>query len=99
MAGPERNARMLLDEQPRLIVAFPDHFAPGSGGTSDMCPRGLLRQVPVWLVRGDSVQVGAWLQLGSWRIRRDERPFQVRPIDRELSDPTVTLRNYGRSNG
>lgn len=42
MAGPERNTRMLA-ENPRLIVAFHDHFDPASGGTSDMCLRGLLQ--------------------------------------------------------
>ncbi|MGW3811555.1 SLOG family protein [Micromonospora sp. NPDC005113] len=58
LAGPERNARMLLEEHPRLIVAFHDHLDPASGGTSDMCLRGLVAQVPVWLVPGEDPPVG-----------------------------------------
>lgn len=72
MAGPERNTRMLA-ERPRLIVAFHDHFDPASGGTSDMCLRGLLREVPVWLVPGQDADVGRWLQLGLFPRGRAER--------------------------
>ncbi|MFE4519099.1 hypothetical protein ACFRMQ_33485 [Kitasatospora sp. NPDC056783] len=54
---------MLLQERPRLIIAFHDHFSPDSGGTSDMRLRGLLRQVPVWLVPHEDVQQGMWLRL------------------------------------
>ncbi|MFF4305525.1 SLOG family protein [Streptomyces sp. NPDC001601] len=64
MAGPERNTRMLLEENPRLVIAFHDHFSPASGGTSDMCLRGLLQQVPVWLVPGEDVRRGMWLGPG-----------------------------------
>ncbi|MEU6285465.1 SLOG family protein [Streptomyces sp. NPDC047028] len=75
MAGPERNTRMLLQERPELVIAFHDHFVPASGGTSDMCLRALLRDVPVWLVPGRDVQVGAWLRAG---IFPDDRARRVR---------------------
>ncbi|MDJ0341756.1 SLOG family protein [Streptomyces sp. H10-C2] len=73
LAGPERNTRMLLDERPRLIIAFHDHFSPASGGTSDMCLRGLLKQLPVWLVPGENVQVGSWLKLSMFPADRQRR--------------------------
>ncbi|MFG3228638.1 SLOG family protein [Kitasatospora sp. NPDC048194] len=76
LAGPERNTRMLLTERPRLIVAFHDHFSPASGGTSDMCLRGLLSEVPVWLVPGPDVQVGAWLRVDMFPLARQRR-FQA----------------------
>jgi hypothetical protein len=72
-AGPERNTRMLLQERPRLIVAFHDHFAPTSGGTSDMALRGLLREVPVWLTPGEYPLVGRWLTLDLFPQRRTDR--------------------------
>jgi YspA, cpYpsA-related SLOG family len=62
-AGPERNTRMLLAERPWLIVAFHDWFDPRSGGTSDMCIKGLLAGVPVWLVPGPRLAEGRWLRL------------------------------------
>ncbi|MEV8248584.1 SLOG family protein [Streptomyces rochei] len=74
MAGPERNTRMLLQELPELVIAFHDHFVPASGGTSDMCLRAVLRDVPVWLVPGPDVQVGAWLGAA---IFPDERARRV----------------------
>lgn len=73
MAGPERNTRMLLEERPRLVIAFHDHFSPGSGGTSDMCLRGLVKQVPVWLVPGEDVQRGVWLKAGMFPDARQRR--------------------------
>jgi hypothetical protein len=69
LAGPERNTRMLA-ERPRLIVAFHSRFAPGSGGTSDMCLRGLLSDAPSWLVPGQGPDVGRWLSLEEFP-RRD----------------------------
>ncbi|UNR56314.1 DUF2493 domain-containing protein [Streptomyces sp. A10(2020)] len=72
-AGPERNTRMLLEEHPRLIVAFHDQFDPGSGGTSDMCLRGLLKDVPVWLVHGENPQAGAWLRLSAFPEKRADK--------------------------
>jgi len=77
MAGPERNTRMLLQDRPRLIIGFHDHFAPASGGTSDMALRGLLREVPVWLVPGADPLAGRWLTLDLFprqrvaRVRRE----------------------------
>jgi len=38
-------------------ICFHDHFDPATGGTSDMALRGLLREVPAWLVPG---QDSAW---------------------------------------
>jgi len=73
MAGPERNTRMLLEEHPRLIIAFHDHFDPGSGGTSDMCLRGLLKDVPVWLVPGEDPGTGRWLRLENFPQTRTDR--------------------------
>ncbi|MFD8050168.1 SLOG family protein [Streptomyces chartreusis] len=72
-AGPERNTRMLLQERPELVVAFHDRFDPARGGTSDMCLRALLDGVPVWLVPGSDVQVGAWLGLESFPHARTRR--------------------------
>jgi hypothetical protein len=64
LAGPERNARMLI-EDPRLIIAFHDNLNPRGrrGGTSGMCLLGLLVGVPVWLVPGPDPDVGEWLCL------------------------------------
>jgi hypothetical protein len=63
LAGPERNTRMLLQERPSLIICFHDHFDPASGGTSDMALRGLLWDVPVWLVPSEDAAAGRWLSL------------------------------------
>lgn len=41
-AGPRRNARMLHEEQPDLVVAF-----PGGKGTADMVRRAKAADVPV----------------------------------------------------
>ncbi|MEU3283378.1 hypothetical protein, partial [Streptomyces antibioticus] len=80
---------MLLEEHPRLVIAFHDHFAPGSGGTSDMCLRGLVRQVPVWLAPGEEVRKGMRLRLGMFpqgrqqRVRRElalGRRVRLRPV-------------------
>jgi hypothetical protein len=73
MAGPERNTRMLLQDKPQLVVAFHDHFETGSGGTSDMALRGLLRDVPVWLVPGEDLLVGRWLTLDLFPRQRVDR--------------------------
>ncbi|MGV9655241.1 SLOG family protein [Streptomyces sp. NPDC003554] len=73
MAGPERNTRMLLQERPELVIAFHDHFVPAGGGTSDMCLRALLSDVPVWLVPSRDVQVGAWLRPGIFPEERARR--------------------------
>ncbi|MEU0640486.1 MULTISPECIES: SLOG family protein [Streptomyces] len=73
MAGPERNTRMLLNEHPRLVVAFHDHFTPASGGTSDMALRAALSQVPVWLVPGPGVTVGTWVRNGIFPAGRTRR--------------------------
>ncbi|WP_159045395.1 SLOG family protein [Streptomyces sp. H036] len=73
MAGPERNTRMLLNEQPRLVIAFHDHFNPASGGTSDMALRAALSQVPVWLVPGPDVTVGTWMRPGIFPVDRSRR--------------------------
>jgi hypothetical protein len=63
----------MLAENPRLIVAFHDHFDPALGGTSDICLRGLQRDVPVWLVPGQDADVGRWLQSGLFPRGRTER--------------------------
>lgn len=90
MAGPERNTRMLLQERPRLIVAFHDHFVAGSGGTSDMCLRGLVTDVPVWLVTGMDPGTGAWLRLHmfpSSRVSRVRRELGADPDPPEMLGP------------
>jgi len=77
VAGHERNMRMLLQERPQLIVAFHDHFDAASGGTSDMCARALLQDVPAWLVPGENPSLGRWLRPGVFpsarlaRLRRE----------------------------
>jgi hypothetical protein len=73
LAGPERNVRILVEEQPRLIVAFHDRFEAASGGTSDMCLRGLLKGVPAWLVPGEDADAGHWLRLGMFPQSRADR--------------------------
>ncbi|MFB6753597.1 hypothetical protein ACFCX6_22065 [Streptomyces sp. NPDC056353] len=65
--------RMLLHERPGLVIAFHDHFNSRGGGTSDMCLRALLDEVPVWLVSGNDVERGTWLGLEIFprgRVRR-----------------------------
>jgi hypothetical protein len=86
MAGPERNTRMLLQEHPRLIVAFHDHFDGESGGTSDMCLRGLLKSVPVWLVPGEDPGTGFWLRLGIFPQTRADRVRRELGIGPALPD-------------
>ncbi|MEU6757766.1 hypothetical protein [Streptomyces sp. NPDC046685] len=73
MAGPERNMRMLLNERPQLVIAFHDHFAPASGGTSDMALRAVLRDMPVWLVPGRDITVGTWVRPGVFPADRTRR--------------------------
>lgn len=77
-AGPERNTRMLVQERPRLVIAFHEGLDPAAGGTSDMCVRALLSGVPVWLVPGRNPRVGRWLRLAEFPQRRRAR------IQREL---------------
>lgn len=72
LAGLERNTRMLLD-RPRLIICFHDRFDPASGGTSDMALRGLLCDVPVWLVLSEKPAVGRWLSLDLFPHQRADR--------------------------
>jgi hypothetical protein len=73
LAGPERNSRMLLQDRPRLIICFHDHLDPASGETSDMALRGLLRDVPVWLVPCEDPAVGRWLSLDLFPHQRASR--------------------------
>jgi YspA, cpYpsA-related SLOG family len=68
LAGPERNTRMLVQDQPCLIICFHEHFDPALGGTSDMALRGLLRDVPVWLVPGEDPTVGRCCPCGCFLI-------------------------------
>ncbi|MER6559340.1 SLOG family protein [Streptomyces sp. NPDC001027] len=72
-AGPERNTRMLLQEHPRLIIAFHTRLDPGTGGTSDMCLRGLLAGIPAWHVTGPDPGVGRWLLPHEFPRRRRDR--------------------------
>ena len=44
-AGPERNARMLAEGRPDLVIAF-----PGGRGTADMIVRARKAGLPVWEV-------------------------------------------------
>ena len=62
-AGPERNQRMLLAEEPRLGIAFHENFTPTTGGTSDTCLRALLLDIPVWLTQTAEPRAGLWLHL------------------------------------
>jgi hypothetical protein len=73
LAGPERNSRMLLQDRPQLIICFHDHFDSAAGGTSDMALRGLLRDVPAWLVPGRDPAVGRWLALDQFPRQRARR--------------------------
>jgi hypothetical protein len=41
--GPERNARMLKDGRPEIVVAF-----PGGSGTADMTTKALRARIPTW---------------------------------------------------
>jgi hypothetical protein len=64
---------MLLQDRPQLVICFHDHFDPASGGTSDMALRGLLRDVPVWLVPGEDPAAGRWLSLDLFPHQRASR--------------------------
>ncbi len=75
-AGHDRNTRMLLLERPRLVVAFHHRFDVGAGGTSDMCLKGLLAGLPVWLVAGPDPLEGHWLRLDLFPGRRVARARQ-----------------------
>ena len=95
LAGPERNARMLLEEHPQLIVAFHDALDPAKGGTSAMCLRGVVAQVPVWLVPGEDPRAGRWLSLDFFpgkRADRVGRELGVRPPLPALFDPPTGRR-------
>lgn len=70
---PGTQHAQLMTERPRLVIAFHDHFAPASGGTSDMALRAVLRDVPVWLVPGWDVTVGIWVRLGVFPADRTRR--------------------------
>jgi hypothetical protein len=80
LAGPERDTRMLLQDRPRLVICFHDHFDPATGGTSDMALRSLLREVPAWLVPGQDPAAGSWLFLELFprhRVRRARRELDA----------------------
>jgi hypothetical protein len=71
---------MLLQEHPQLIIAFHTCLPLGSGGTSDMCLRGLVGDVPAWLVTGPDPDAGRWLLLDEfprWRRERVGRELTV----------------------
>ncbi|WP_344948211.1 hypothetical protein [Sphaerisporangium flaviroseum] len=79
-AGPERNTRMLA-ERPWLIVAFHQALDPRSGGTSDMCLRGVLAGVPVWLVTTPDPNIGRWISLDEFPPKRVARVrSQLHPL-------------------
>ncbi len=71
-AGHDRNTRMLLQEWPRLVIAFHHQFNGGAGGTSNMCLKALLAGLPVWLVPGPDPTIGQWLRLDQFPTRRIE---------------------------
>jgi hypothetical protein len=73
VAGHERNTRMLVNERPGLIVAHHPVLDVQKGGTSDMCIRGLIADVPVWLVTGPEPERGRWVELGEFPERRVTR--------------------------
>ncbi|MBQ0997481.1 SLOG family protein [Streptomyces nigra] len=85
-AGPERNTRMLVKERPQLIIAFHERLDPAAGGTSDMCVRGLLSAVPVWLMPGQDPQAGRWLRLAEFpqpRVARIRRELDAAILSRQ----------------
>jgi putative NIF3 family GTP cyclohydrolase 1 type 2 len=82
---------MLVQDRPELIIACHDHFDPASGGTSDMVLRGLLREVPVWLVPGEDPDVGRWMTL---KVFPQQRLNRVRR-DLDAADPQVEQGLFG----
>jgi hypothetical protein len=64
LAGPERNVRMLVKEDPRLVVGFHDHLDPylEHGGTAHMLGLALVAEVPAWHVPEDDPDGGRWLR-------------------------------------
>jgi predicted Rossmann-fold nucleotide-binding protein len=50
-AGPLRNQRMLNEERPNMVIAF-----PGGRGTSDMISRAQAARVPVMQISGQSTK-------------------------------------------
>lgn len=74
---------MLVQERPRLVIAFHEGLDPAAGGPSDICVRALLNGVPVWLVPGRNPQVGRWLRLAEFpqrRRARTQREFEAAPL-------------------
>ena len=92
-AGPERNQRMLLAEEPRLAIAFHEEFDPEKGGTSDTCLRALLLGIPVWLTPGPDLGFGLWLSSDQFPQHR-ARELQ-RQLDRTLPRPPRPSRGSG----
>jgi len=84
-AGPERNQRMLLAEEPRLVIAFHEEFDPESGGTSDTCLRALLLGIPVWLTPASDPGHGLWLSSDRFPERRTDQ--LCRQLHRTRSHP------------
>ena len=84
-AGHERNTRMLLQEQPELVIAFHHRFDAQHGGTSDMCLKALLVDLPVWLVSGPDPAIGCWLRLDQFPGR------QITRARHDLAQWAVTL--------
>jgi putative NIF3 family GTP cyclohydrolase 1 type 2 len=69
---------MLLDEEPRLVIAFHEDFDPAAGGTSDTCLRALLLDIPVWLTPTHDPGVGWWLSSDQFpQLRTDQLQRQL----------------------
>ena len=79
--GPERHQRILLDEEPRLVVAFHENLNPTLGDTADTCLRALHLGIPVWHTPHANPDQGRWLT---------DKHFPRHHTDRhqQESDPT-----------
>ncbi len=86
--GPERNQRMLLDEEPRLVIAFHEDFDPATGDTSDTCLRALLLGIPVWLTPTRDPGLGLWLSSDQFpQLRTDQLQRQLHRAEHDRPRP------------
>lgn len=88
-SAAERCHRVLLSEEPRLVVAFHEDFdSTGTGGASDTCLRALLLGIPVWLTPTEAPRAGQWLQSGHFP---ENRVVQLRAqLAEARRDPAAT---------
>lgn len=53
--------RLLVDEEPRLIIVFHEDLDTWHGGAADLCRQAIATHIPVWHIPTDDAQRGGWL--------------------------------------